>query len=159
MGPAISDYKRSRVRVIRTGLVIAPTYTERRVHSEQLHTTPPYWNTMAPERDMERGRATDERAPLLGNESARERTRTPSSRSEAAEEPQKEVSKTWHYVWRGTLALLVILLIAVFVKGWIDADDVDVRTHLTNPHPNPTAHPVPIVRSQRRTETCFRRRS
>ncbi|KNG49744.1 carrier protein [Stemphylium lycopersici] len=80
---------------------------------------------MAPECDMERGRATDERAPLLGNESARERTRTPSSRSEATEEPQKEVSKTWHYVWRGTLALLVILLIAVFVKGWIDADDVD----------------------------------
>jgi len=99
---------------------------------------------MSPERDMERGRATDQRAPLLGNEGVRERTRTPSARGDATEEPEKEVLKTWYYVWRGTLALLAILLIAVFIKGWIDADDVDVCTHLpTQPIATPQLTPDP----------------
>lgn len=43
------------------------------------------------------------------------------------EDPEEEVSKTWQYVWRGVLTVFSILVIVVFVKAWIDADDVDVR--------------------------------
>ena len=42
-------------------------------------------------------------------------------------EPQKEISKTWFYVWRGIWVVFAILIIAVFVKAWISVDDVNVR--------------------------------
>ena len=77
---------------------------------------------MTSPRDAEISATTDERAPLLAGEAARGEETYPDIRVE----PQKEASTTWHYVWRGISALLAILVIAVFVKGWIDSDDVDV---------------------------------
>jgi hypothetical protein len=68
----------------------------------------------------------DERAPLLGNEDVRNHERVEESDGEDSIAPQKETSRTWEYIWKGLLTILAILAIAVFVKGWIDADDVDV---------------------------------
>lgn len=84
---------------------------------------------MPPPRDAERGATPDERAPLLAGATVPEYTRVPRDSSEVPSEPepQKEVSRTWHYVWRGFLAVFAILVMAVFIKGWIDADDVQVR--------------------------------
>ena len=80
---------------------------------------------MPSQRDIE-AVVPDERAPLLSHDAVRQRTPTPSEGDETINEPQKETSRTWYYVWRGLLTLFAILVVAVFVKGWIDADDVDV---------------------------------
>lgn len=80
---------------------------------------------MTSRRDEERVLAPDERAPLLGREDARQDAGLPSDDGESTE-PAKTTSRTWEYVWKGLLFVLVVLTIAVFVKGWIDADDVDV---------------------------------
>jgi len=76
--------------------------------------------------DEERDLAPDERAPLLGSEDARRDAGTAVEEGESSLEPQKASSRTWEYVWKGCLALFAILIVAVFVKGWIDADDVNV---------------------------------
>ena len=80
---------------------------------------------MPPRHDIE-GAIPDERAPLLQHADVRQRTPTPSECDDTIDEPQKATSRTWFYVWRGLLALFVILVVVVFIKGWIDADDVDV---------------------------------
>ncbi|CAN9080129.1 unnamed protein product [Alternaria alternata] len=79
---------------------------------------------MPPRHDIE-GVMPDERAPLLQHADVRQRTPTPSECDDTIDEPQKATSRTWFYVWRSLLALFVILVVVVFVKGWIDADDVD----------------------------------
>ncbi|KAF2024343.1 hypothetical protein EK21DRAFT_104709 [Setomelanomma holmii] len=38
---------------------------------------------------------------------------------------EKATSRTWYYVWRGVWAMFAILIVAVFVEGWIDLDDVN----------------------------------
>lgn len=69
----------------------------------------------------------DERAPLLGNNDTRSQDRIDeASDGEESIQPEKETSRTWEYVWKACLTILAILVIAVFVKGWIDADDVNV---------------------------------
>lgn len=84
-----------------------------------------YTKKMPPRHDIE-GVMPDERAPLLQHADVRQRTPTPSECDDTIDEPQKATSRTWFYVWRSLLALFVILVVVVFVKGWIDADDVDV---------------------------------
>jgi hypothetical protein len=74
---------------------------------------------MTSHRDAEVSATTDERAPLLADEAARGEETSP----DVPVEPQKNASKTWQYVWRGFGVLFAILVIAVFVKGWIDSDD------------------------------------
>jgi hypothetical protein len=81
---------------------------------------------MPSQRDLEGGTTPDERAPLLGPEAVRRDDEAILERDDASEEPSKAASKTWYYVWRGVLILLAILVVAVFIKGWIEADDVDV---------------------------------
>lgn len=71
----------------------------------------------------------DERAPLLANDNVRYDVTTPQEEDDATLEPDKTSSKTWHYVWRSFWCLFALLVIAVFVKGWIDADDVNVSSH------------------------------
>jgi hypothetical protein len=80
---------------------------------------------MPSQRDLEGGGTLDERAPLLSHDAARQHTPTPSESGDIID-PDKATSKTWYYVWRGLLAVFAILVVAVFVKGWIEADDVDV---------------------------------
>ena len=87
------------------------------------HHTP---TTMPSQRDLEGGSVPDERAPLLSHDAARQHTPTPSESDEIIDQPEKAASKTWYYVWRGILAVFAILVVAVFIKGWIEADDVDV---------------------------------
>jgi len=81
---------------------------------------------MPSQRDLEGGSVPDERAHLLSHDAARQHTPTPSESDEIIDQPEKAASKTWYYVWRGILAVFAILVIAVFIKGWIEADDVDV---------------------------------
>lgn len=77
---------------------------------------------MSPSSDVENGRqqpngtestANDERAPLL---------QQPSHGDDVPSQP-----RTWGwYAWRGFWAVLAAVIIGLFIKGWIDADDVDV---------------------------------
>jgi hypothetical protein len=85
---------------------------------------------MASSRENAAGSAPDERAPLLGNEDTRHDTVAIPDEDEPSLEPEKARSKIWYYAWRGFWAILAILVIAVFVKGWIDADDVNVSLHM-----------------------------
>ncbi|CAE6457032.1 hypothetical protein ACGC1H_003200 [Rhizoctonia solani] len=70
--------------------------------------------------DLENTQRTDERTPLLQSE------RTANEHEQAALiEPEPEPrTKSW-YAWRVFLALLGVLVLGVFIKGWIDADDVE----------------------------------
>jgi hypothetical protein len=88
---------------------------------------------MAPHQDVEAGPVADERAPLLGHQrSEGANASSSSSQEEAIPKPQSEASKRRAYGWRGFWVVVAILIIAAFVKGWIEADDVDV-SHLAKP--------------------------
>jgi hypothetical protein len=67
---------------------------------------------------------------LLGNENERHDAAAISEEDELLLEPEKARTKIWYYAWRGFWLILAILVIAVFVKGWIDADDVNVSLHV-----------------------------
>lgn len=82
---------------------------------------------MSSQRNLESAGAADERAPLLAHADAPDYTSVPREGDDEPQVPDEEVSRTWQYVWRGLLALAATLIIVVFVKAWIDADDVDVR--------------------------------
>jgi hypothetical protein len=84
---------------------------------------------------------SDERTPLLRredddeDEQASEATlladgqRSPGSQHEEAallEPPRQPRTKSW-YIWRLFWFVVVALVLAFFIKGWIEADDVDVR--------------------------------
>ncbi|EMD93679.1 hypothetical protein COCC4DRAFT_76946 [Bipolaris maydis ATCC 48331] len=80
---------------------------------------------MSSQRNVEGAGAADERAPLLAHADAPDCTPVPREGDDEPQVPDDEVSRTWQYVWRGFLALTATLIIVVFVKAWIDADDVD----------------------------------
>lgn len=82
---------------------------------------------MASRHDVENAGIPDERAPLLAYDATRHDTNTLSDNDLAFVE-SKPRSRIWQYVLRITLVLLGILIIAIFVKGWVDADDVDVSS-------------------------------
>lgn len=75
-------------------------------------------------------RIQDEEAPLLEDESA-----SLGHYSTVASESPAKHATSW-YIWRIVWTLVAILILTVFVKGWIDAGrDVQVRippflTHL-----------------------------
>ncbi|KAG9198078.1 hypothetical protein G6514_000580 [Epicoccum nigrum] len=79
---------------------------------------------MASHQDIETGPAADERAPLLSQQRSEEANAS-SSPDEALPKPQSEDSKRRQYGWRGFWIVVGILIVAAFVKGWIEADDVD----------------------------------
>lgn len=85
---------------------------------------------MASHRDVETGPVPDERAPLLGQQRP-EQNQSTSPEDEASPKPQSEASKRREYGWRGFWIVVTILIVAIFVKGWIEADDVDV-SHTAN---------------------------
>ncbi|KAH7333820.1 mitochondrial carrier domain-containing protein [Rhizoctonia solani] len=70
--------------------------------------------------DLENSSRTDEQTPLLRAE------QTANEHEQAALlEPQPEPrTKSW-YAWRVFWAVLAALVLGVFIKGWIDADDVE----------------------------------
>jgi hypothetical protein len=83
---------------------------------------------MTSRREPEIDTAPDERAPLLAQDAVRYDAGAQPEDGDLTSEPQKPISKTWHYAWRGLCIVFAILIIAVFVKGWIDADDVNVSS-------------------------------
>jgi hypothetical protein len=91
----------------------------------RLHQRHQHQDKMASHQDVETGPAADERAPLLGQQRS-ESANASSSQDENIPKPQSEASKRRAYGWRGFWIVVGILIIAAFVKGWIEADDVDV---------------------------------
>jgi len=82
--------------------------------------------------DDEAGTKPDERAPLLGNESARHDAEAQDINDEASPGEPAAVARNWQwYAWRGFWAVLAILVLAVFIKGWVDSEDVDVSRLFT----------------------------
>ncbi|KAL6702455.1 hypothetical protein ACN47E_001846 [Coniothyrium glycines] len=67
----------------------------------------------------------DERAPLLPQHPPDDVNRTPMEDGGLPSKPQDRTSVYWKYAWRGFWIVLGTLVLVVFVKGWIDADDVD----------------------------------
>ena len=90
-------------------------------------------------------RPVDERSPLI------ERTDEDSEAVREVEEgavaptPVPEKKRTWWQImWNAVLALLAIFVAVVFIKGFIDADDVEVRLRLHSSCPG-LAFPVHLA--------------
>lgn len=81
---------------------------------------------MAANRDLENASTSDERAPLLAPQRSDDNVDASREEQEPAPKPQSEASKRREYGFRGFCIVVAILLIALFVKGWIESDDVDV---------------------------------
>jgi len=82
---------------------------------------------MASRHDVEDGTKPDERAPLLANEHSRREAEAQSTDNEAGPDEPAAVARNWQwYAWRGFWTVFAILVLAVFVKGWVDSEDVDV---------------------------------
>ena len=65
---------------------------------------------------------TDERAPLLD----RDREAQVEAGEAPTPTPPQEKRTWWTVAWYIVFALLGVLVVAVFVKGIVDSDDVDV---------------------------------
>lgn len=68
----------------------------------------------------------DERAPLLAQQAAPYDADARAEPDDSSSVIAKDASRTWLYIWRISLGILAIIVLVVFIKGWIDADDVDV---------------------------------
>lgn len=77
---------------------------------------------MAREDDVETQSRHDENTPLLAGEQSEQ------PRLEPQENDKKPTS--W-YLWRIFWAILAALVLAVFIKGWVDADG-DVNVSITD---------------------------
>ncbi|KAH8724182.1 mitochondrial carrier domain-containing protein [Phaeosphaeriaceae sp. PMI808] len=80
---------------------------------------------MTSDRNREVASTPNERAPLLAHEGVRHDEDVHPEDRDSSIESQKTVSRKWQYAWRGFWVFNAIVLIAVFVKGWVDADDVN----------------------------------
>lgn len=91
--------------------------------------TPPKTPPKSPERSLTHlpPQSTEE-TPLLASQA--EEGRNEHEEAALLEPPQNESKRTksWWF-WRGLWAVLAALLLAVFIKGWIDAEDVDVSVY------------------------------
>lgn len=95
---------------------------------------------MSHREDVERSPKSTERTPLLdesyqnGDDQAsgaalRDGQRSPRDEHEEAAllEPQPQQQRTkWWYIWRVFCVVLGILVLALFIKGWVDSDDTNV---------------------------------
>jgi hypothetical protein len=76
---------------------------------------------MAHNDDPENQRSLSEETPLIGEHQ-------PENSGDSTDEPKSELQASW-YIWRVLWALLAALILAVFIKGWIDAgSDVNVSS-------------------------------
>lgn len=72
---------------------------------------------MAHDGDVESPARDDERTPLLGDDQ-------PDQEQDLKSNNSRQIG--W-YIWRISLAIVAAFILAVFIKGWIDAgSDVDV---------------------------------
>jgi hypothetical protein len=115
-------------------------------------TTSIYRRIMSSSTEVERSPKSDERTPLLEgsgggveaaqNDQASERTllngrESPDDEHEEAAllEPPPQPRTKWWYIWRAFWFVLAALVLAFFIKGWIEADDVEVSRSPTVDHP------------------------
>lgn len=90
---------------------------------------------MAPKDDVETPAGTNEQTPLLVETPPTEHTRLLADEESvhadqtpvSEDETQKEARKASWYIWRGFWLIIAALVLAAFIKGWIDAgSDVNV---------------------------------
>jgi hypothetical protein len=100
-----------------------------------------YQAKMTHDEDVERAsQKNDERTPLLKTipphaieedqeVAAPEDRQSPRDEHEEAAllEPPPQRRSKWWYAWRIFWVILGALVLALFIKGWIDADDTNVR--------------------------------
>ena len=69
-----------------------------------------------------------EQTPLLPPEDSPEVNETTSSEDEDDNSigKQQDPPNSWKYAWYAVWIFLAAIIFSIFVKGWIDADDVDV---------------------------------
>ena len=75
--------------------------------------------------DPESSRGTTEHTPLLGDRPPHVQGEGSESGPEAEPTPEEKTPKR-RYAWRIFWILLLLIVIGVFVKGWIDADETEV---------------------------------
>lgn len=82
---------------------------------------------MAQNTDTERQTPTpsNEQTPLLGDHQPAQRPEEQPEEPEQSEEEPKPKPTSW-YLWRGFWFVLGALVLALFIKGWVDSGDVDV---------------------------------
>jgi hypothetical protein len=83
---------------------------------------------MSTPRNVEARSTPDERAPLLASNPGRPDPDAPLNAEESFPISHKAGCSKWTYAWRGICIVVALLIIAVFVKGWIDSDNVDVSS-------------------------------
>ncbi len=74
----------------------------------------------------------NEQSPLLPQEERPEGTATSNSEDDDSPLKTEGPPNPWKYAWYTFCAFLAVLILALFIKGWIEADDVDVRS--STPH-------------------------
>ncbi|KAK7432983.1 hypothetical protein QQZ08_000454 [Neonectria magnoliae] len=80
---------------------------------------------MTLEADRESPQRTTEHTPLLGDQLPPQSEDAQSdAQSEASESTPEKRTRSW-YVWRVFWAVLGAIVLGVFVKGWIDADETE----------------------------------
>lgn len=97
---------------------------------------------MSHRKDVERSPKNTERTPLLeesrqnDDDQASDATlqdgqRSPRDEHEEAAllepQPRPQRTKSW-YIWRAFWFILVVLVLALFIKGWVDSDDTNVSS-------------------------------
>ncbi|KAF2131269.1 mitochondrial carrier [Dothidotthia symphoricarpi CBS 119687] len=80
---------------------------------------------MSSHRDVEGGLVVDERTALLTHDALHHDTSASPDGGDPLSEPPKPISGRLQYVWKGAGVVIALLAIAVFVKGWTSADDLD----------------------------------
>ncbi len=75
---------------------------------------------MASDGDAENQRNNNEQTPLLDEQQSDQQT------DQSCDEPKQKKQASW-YIWRAFWAIVAALVLAVFIRGWIDAGgDVEV---------------------------------
>jgi hypothetical protein len=80
---------------------------------------------MVSRRNSETGRIPDERSPLLAVEPVPEGSASTSDDDLPLLKSQDQPDRKYRYFWWAFLFVFTTIIVAIFIKGWIDADDVD----------------------------------
>jgi len=79
---------------------------------------------MVSDRDPETGGTANEQSPLLSNPHEPNGT-TPTSDDSLSLKSQESPPSQYRYFWMALLFVFSVAILALFIKGWIDSDDVD----------------------------------
>lgn len=99
-------------------------YTLDAFHIVSLPIQALYTKTMPSPRDSESGHVANERSPLLPVEHEQNGT-TPTSDDSSSLKPHEPPASQYRYFWWAVSFVASAAILTLFVKGWIEADDVD----------------------------------